>query len=205
MAMTDARPAAFFIGDNTALDFINSKAAPRSTEFEWLASGAETLDWLVEAGLLTDVEKSALKQPKHRAALNLAAEDIRAFREDFRSFVSSVVEDAEVPADHQMIAKLNRLMRRGKQSPRLVPSEFNGRGIELKVIHDIQSADDLLPRIAKACAEFIAKADLRHVRRCEGSGCTLFFLDVSKNHKRRWCSMEVCGNRAKAAAYRKRS
>jgi predicted RNA-binding Zn ribbon-like protein len=37
------------------------------------------------------------------------------------------------------------------------------------------------------------------VRKCEGTTCTLWFLDVSKAHARRWCSMAVCGNRAKAA------
>ncbi|MEL6323421.1 MAG: CGNR zinc finger domain-containing protein, partial [Pseudomonadota bacterium] len=37
----------------------------------------------------------------------------------------------------------------------------------------------------------------------EGPTCTLYFHDVSKNHKRRWCSMDICGNRAKAAAHRK--
>jgi len=205
IAMTDARPAPFFIGDSTALDFVNSIAAPRSTEFEWLASGADVLDWLIEAGLLTDEERSALRQPKHRTALDLAAADIRAFREDFRSFVGCVIEDKDISAEHQMTKQINRLMRQGKQSLRLVPNVSNDRGLELKTIHEIQSADDLLPRIATACAEFIAEADLKHVRRCEGSGCTLFFHDVSKNHKRRWCSMEVCGNRAKAAAFRKRS
>lgn len=205
IAMTDARPAPFFIGDSTALNFVNSIAAPRSTEFEWLASGADLLDWLVEAELITDEEKSALKQPRHSTALDLAASEIRAFREDFRSFVSAVIEDSNVPADHQMTSTLNRLMRQGKQSLRLVPNVSNDRAVTLEVVHEIQSADDLLPRIAAACAEFIAEADLKHVRRCEGSGCTLVFHDVSKNHKRRWCSMEVCGNRAKAAAYRKRS
>ncbi|MFS4582950.1 CGNR zinc finger domain-containing protein [Phaeobacter sp. C3_T13_0] len=203
--MIDARPAPFFIGDSTALDFINSLAAPRSVEFEWLASGADVLDWLVEAGLITVDEQSVLRQPKHRTALDLAAEDIRAFREDFRSFVSDIIEDKQVPADHQMIIKLNRLMGQGKQLLRLFPSGSNDKGFELKIIHEIQCADDLLPRITTACAEFVAQADLKHVRRCEGSGCTLFFHDISKNHKRRWCSMEVCGNRAKAAAYRKRS
>jgi len=203
--MDDVRPAPFFIGDSTALDFVNSIAKPRSTEFEWLSSGVDVLDWLAKAGLLSDEDMSVLQHPKHCTALDLAAEEIRVFREDFREFVSAAIENADFAVDHQMVAKLNRLMRRGKQSFRLVPNESTDKTLELKVTHVIESADDLLPRIAAACAEFITKADLKHVRQCGGSGCTLLFHDVSKNHKRRWCSMEVCGNRAKAAAYRKRS
>ncbi len=203
--MTDVRPAPFFIGESTALDFANSTAKPRSTEFEWLSSGEDVLDWLTAAGLAAEDETSFLKQPQHHDALDAAAKEIRAFREDFRGFVSSIIADNDISADDEMIACINHLMQQCKQSLRLVQNEPEGAGLDLKAVHDIHSAKDLLPHIAMACAEFIAKADLRYVRRCEGSDCTLFFLDVSKNHKRRWCSMEVCGNRSKAAAHRKRS
>ena len=50
----------------------------------------------------------------------------------------------------------------------------------------------------------VALADFRLIRGCEGPVCTLLFLDRTKAHGRRWCSMAVCGNRAKAAAHRAR-
>ena len=50
--MTDDRPQPFFVGDSVALDFLNSVAAPRSIEFEWLETGKDMLDWLVQSGLL---------------------------------------------------------------------------------------------------------------------------------------------------------
>ena len=203
--MADMRPAPFFVGDSAALDFLNSIAAPRTVEFEWLASGADVLDWMVQSGLSREDEISILRQPRHRSSLDLSAKGIRAFREEFRAFVCSVSEEKKVPDDHPMIERVNRLMQAGDQSLHLVSNNPDGGGFGLKIIHRMQTAKDLLPRIAAACAEFIAEADFTNVRRCQGSGCTLFFRDVSKNHKRRWCSMEVCGNRAKAAAYRKRS
>jgi predicted RNA-binding Zn ribbon-like protein len=46
--------------------------------------------------------------------------------------------------------------------------------------------------------------DFRLIRECEGSVCSLLFLDRTKAHGRRWCSMALCGNRAKAAAHRAR-
>lgn len=201
--MTAVRPDPFFVGDSLALDFLNSIAAPRSVEIEWLGTGADVLDWLVQSGLLTDEEISVLRDPRHGAALDRAAKDIRAFREDFRSFVGTMSTANKVQDDHPMIEKLNRLMSRGALTLHLAQSETEGFDCQLK--HRIQTADDLLPRIAAACAELISEADFTHVKRCEGSGCTLFFRDMSKNHKRRWCSMEVCGNRAKVAAHRKRS
>ena len=52
--------------------------------------------------------------------------------------------------------------------------------------------------IARSAAELLTSADLGRVRECDGATCTWLFLDQSRNRSRRWCSMESCGNRAKA-------
>jgi predicted RNA-binding Zn ribbon-like protein len=54
-------------------------------------------------------------------------------------------------------------------------------------------------------AQLLVNADFRHVKACEGQGCTLMFLDTTRGRMRRWCSMAVCGNRAKQAAHRERA
>src|SRR5262249_42198913 len=66
------------------------------------------------------------------------------------------------------------------------------------------SARGLLLPIAEAMGDLICQKDFTFVRKCEGPTCTLWFLDVSKGHGRRWCSMAACGNRAKVAAHRTR-
>jgi len=43
------------------------------------------------------------------------------------------------------------------------------------------------------------------VKNCEGPTCTMLFLDTTKGHARRWCTMAVCGNRAKQASHRARA
>ena len=63
-------------------------------------------------------------------------------------------------------------------------------------------AQDLLLPIAEAMGDLLCNVDFASVRKCESPACTLWFRDVSKNHTRRWCSMAICGNRAKAAAHR---
>jgi len=58
--------------------------------------------------------------------------------------------------------------------------------------------------VAHYAANFFATADYSAIRKCENPTCILFFYDTSKNHSRRWCSMELCGNRSKVAAFRER-
>jgi predicted RNA-binding Zn ribbon-like protein len=53
-------------------------------------------------------------------------------------------------------------------------------------------------------ADLVCADDFTHVKACEGPTCTLLFVDRTRGHARRWCSMAVCGNRAKQASHRER-
>jgi hypothetical protein len=50
----------------------------------------------------------------------------------------------------------------------------------------------------------LAEEDLSDVKACEGANCTLMFADHTRSRSRRWCSMGLCGNRAKQIAHRHR-
>lgn len=198
-----------FVGESAALDFLNSVAAPKTMLIDWLETGPDLLDWLVQAGLCTDAELAHLRDVSHEADMVQALHEIHEFRDELRRFVKTVAGRTQVAPTNPMIEKINQLLARGRQqlkiivAPQRSKDASRARGaLTLSTIHEILSPYDLLPRIAAACARFICEADFRHVRNCEGPTCTLFFLDVSKSHKRRWCAMEVCGNRAKAAAHR---
>jgi predicted RNA-binding Zn ribbon-like protein len=65
-------------------------------------------------------------------------------------------------------------------------------------------AASLLEPVAVALADLLAAGPLDRVKQCEGDGCSLLFCDLTKSHRRRWCSMAVCGNRMKVAAFRAR-
>ncbi|TMI77299.1 MAG: hypothetical protein E6H05_00485 [Bacillati bacterium ANGP1] len=57
-----------------------------------------------------------------------------------------------------------------------------------------------------AASELLTSADVRRVRQCQSDdGCGWLFIDRSKNGTRRWCSMSVCGNRAKARRHYERT
>jgi predicted RNA-binding Zn ribbon-like protein len=63
----------------------------------------------------------------------------------------------------------------------------------------------LLGPVAEAVAQLLAEGNFALVKQCEHPDCILWFYDRTKSHKRRWCSMAQCGNRYKAAQFRKRS
>jgi predicted RNA-binding Zn ribbon-like protein len=58
--------------------------------------------------------------------------------------------------------------------------------------------DRVLWPIARSAADLLVSEKLERVHSCEGETCGWLFLDTSKNHSRRWCSMSDCGNTAKA-------
>jgi predicted RNA-binding Zn ribbon-like protein len=64
-------------------------------------------------------------------------------------------------------------------------------------------ADKMLYPVAKSAGELLTSEHIGRVRECanEEEGCGSMFLDYSKSHSRRWCSMESCGNKAKLRTY----
>jgi predicted RNA-binding Zn ribbon-like protein len=62
----------------------------------------------------------------------------------------------------------------------------------------------LLVPVAESAAWLLTRGEPGLVRRCDGEHCVLHFYDATKNRTRRWCSMDGCGSRAKAAAYYRR-
>ena len=57
--------------------------------------------------------------------------------------------------------------------------------------------DSMLWRITRSAMELLTSDELKYVKQC--GRCDWLFVDRSRNHKRRWCSMNACGNRVKMA------
>jgi predicted RNA-binding Zn ribbon-like protein len=65
--------------------------------------------------------------------------------------------------------------------------------------------DEMLRPVARSAADWLVSADVDRVRLCaDDRGCGYLFVDTSRNRSRRWCSMESCGNRAKARRHYER-
>jgi predicted RNA-binding Zn ribbon-like protein len=61
--------------------------------------------------------------------------------------------------------------------------------------------DWLLAAVARSGAEILSEGTRASLHLCANPHCGLFFYDTSRTHRRRWCSMAVCGNRSKVAAF----
>lgn len=195
-----------FVGEHPALDFLNSSAAPKGTLIDWLDTEASLVDWLERSGLCKKEELARVCDGARASDFAKALHEIHAFRDAFRAFVQMAAGQAEMPLAHPMIERINDILRSRPLKMQIEtsqPLDGQNQAPVLNTKYELAAPWDLLPRIAEACARLICEADFTYVRNCEGPTCTLYFLDISKNHKRRWCSMKICGNRAKAAAHRR--
>lgn len=96
-------------------------------------------------------------------------------------------------APRSALMTLNQFVQEAAQHAQLV--ETNGR-FEWK-FEEALSFDAPLWPIARSAADLLASDQLAFVRPCAARTCLWLFLDTSKNHRRRWCDMTKCGNRAK--------
>jgi predicted RNA-binding Zn ribbon-like protein len=108
----------------------------------------------------------------------------------------ALIDRRSVPAPDRGF--LNELAEQPSLVPRLtsVPdSRWIGR----------QRASALLSTVSRDAIDVFGGPLVGRLKRCEGARCQLLFLDTSRPGRRRWCSMERCGNRAKVAAHRRRT
>jgi predicted RNA-binding Zn ribbon-like protein len=196
---------AIFIGDAQALDFLNSVATPVDVPVDWLDDGEGLLNWLGQARLVPVPVLDRMRSRFPPGELNKVAKQARNLREWFRGFVQEH-RGRPLSRHHlKQLAPLNRLLERDETFTQIVPAaNHEGTGLELRVMRTWDSPEALLSPIAEALALFVSAEDFSHVKACEGPVCTLLFADHSRRRKRRWCSMALCGNRAKQAAHRRR-
>lgn len=200
------RPAPLFLADALGLDFLNSIATPVDTQVEWLASGADLLDWLEKAALVPADTLKTVRDSAGPGELDAIAGQARNLREWFRTFVVEHKGKRVSAAALREVEPINRLLARDEGYGQIVPVEENETSaLKLEEMRRWRSPETLLIPIAKAMADLICKEDFSYVKACEGPACTLLFLDKTRGHARRWCSMAICGNRAKQAAHRTRS
>jgi predicted RNA-binding Zn ribbon-like protein len=199
------RPPAIFVADSLGLDFLNSLATPVDTPIDWLDSGDGLLKWLAQAEL---VPADALDELKARAApgeLDKVAGQARALREWFRGFVRNHMGRPLPPEALRELEPLNRLLERDEAFSRISRHrDGDGDRLELRMMRRWRSPESLLSPIGEAVAKLLCEEDFAGVKACEGHSCTLMFADRTRRRARRWCSMAICGNRAKQAAHRDR-
>jgi predicted RNA-binding Zn ribbon-like protein len=199
------RPPAIFIADSLGLDFLNSIATPVDTPIDWLDSGDGLLSWLAQARLVPADVLDELKARAMAGELDNVADQARALREWFRGFVRRHIGRPLTPKVLHELEPLNRLLGRDEAFSQISSHRHKGGNrLDLQVMRRWRSPESLLLPIGEALAKFVCEEDFVNVKACEGRSCTLLFADHTRRRARRWCSMAICGNRAKQAAHRKR-
>ena len=187
------------IGNHLALDFLNT-AYGADVRVETIADGRAYLDWLVAAGALDRTTSSRLLRRFGSKVMDVAAADARQLREWARNWLARW-RMAPGTSFKRELAELDTMLARGRWCYRLVAD-----GSSYRFAHEpcIDSADSLLAVPARWIADLLVEADPSRIRSCGGAGCTLWFVDRSKPHRRVFCSTRTCGNRHKVAAFRER-
>jgi len=216
--MTTTRPPPFFIADHLGLDFLNSIAVPVDTKVEWLASGEDLLAWLRQAGLVPDDVLNVFRKSTVPGELDAIAAQARALRDWFRPFVYEHMGRPLEPDGLRQLEPLNRLLARDEEFGQIVTRDRHHdrqheHGDEKAAVSGFawrpqrrwHAPESLLLPIARSLADLVCAEDFTYVKACEGSHCALLFVDRTRGRARRWCSMAVCGNRAKQAAHRERA
>lgn len=203
--MDQPKPQPLFLADSAGLDFLNSIATPIDIPVDSIDSGEGLLAWLEQAQLVPAATIAALKERALPDELDNVAAQARQLREWFRAFVLAR-KGKPLPADAlQDLERLNRLLEREETFQRIEPAHDRSTGaFEVASVRRWRSPDALLLPIADALARVVSDEDFTHIKACEGPSCTLLFADHTRGRARRWCSMGVCGNRAKVAAHRQR-
>jgi predicted RNA-binding Zn ribbon-like protein len=132
---------------------------------------------------------------------------LRATDDDVRLAVrlqAAIWRAADAVIDGRLVPERDRaLLNRLAAEPSLVPRLRPGPA-RTWVAQPADGLRGLMSSIARDAIDVIGGPRAARLKRCEGSRCALLFVDTSRSGRRRWCSMERCGNRAKVAAHRRR-
>jgi len=184
------RCAPLFVGDNLALDFINSEFGVDEAHQECLSSDDAVLVWLKLAGVLPG---NIDKPPQGLLALALQ------LRKNAKALVTAARFGVCTEA-----TTVNQILAAG-YTPRELSWNKAGNTFQVVRVLREEDASSLLEPIAQSVVTLLTGTSPDLIRQCEAHDCTLMFHDKTKSHRRRWCSMATCGNRMKVAAFRSRT
>lgn len=184
------------VGGRPVVDFVNTLSDRSHTApLERLASYDELLLWCLREDVIDQAEQTRLHRlatahPRKAAAALTAARQLRELL--FQLFESSA--GGRVPSAAARSA-LNDWLLEAARRRRLEPSPAGLRWLWFRGDADL---DWMLWPLAWSAADLLGSDELGRLKECAQDDCRWLFLDLSKNRSRRWCTMEQCGNRAKA-------
>ena len=192
---SDWRDGFLFVGNQLALDFLNTCPVQEGRPLDLFPDFSAILRWFQAAGHLTADQRGDLEQKwGNSMRARRVTRGMRELREKLRQAILRWEQDGIVPP--RTVGELNRLMA---EHPMLTRLKQDTKKSSTEPWFKVREPEDLFAPLAHSAAMLFAGVDRQRVRKCRQ--CVLHFHDTSKKGTRRWCSMQLCGNRIKVAAY----
>jgi predicted RNA-binding Zn ribbon-like protein len=180
------------LGGRLSVDFVNANRSSADLSWEHLIHFLESTS-IVSAG--RGAQLLGLPQSDPQAADGLLRK-ARRLGSALRKVFTAMLRKQRM-AD-EWIEPINEILRITEGHDELVGREGNWK---IEFVAREGGLDWLLAAVARSGAEIIAEGARARLRLCANPHCGLFFCDNSRTRRRRWCSMAVCGNRSKVAAF----
>ena len=190
----DWRGGFLFVGNHLILDFINSRPIIDGEAVELLPNGGALARWLGAAGLVNKSESARLMRRWSAPEFAAGVQVLREFRERAREAVLKIEQGDHVSPG--VLKNLNGLLVNYPELEQVAEVEA---GFERRRRFEPEIPEHAFAPLADAFADLLTAVPVSRVRKCYS--CVLHFYDTSKKGTRVWCSMNLCGNRAKVAAY----
>jgi predicted RNA-binding Zn ribbon-like protein len=180
------------LGGRLSLDFVNS--TPSNAELSW-----ERLIRFLESTSIVSSDRGAQllslpqSDPQAAEALLLKA---RRLGSALRRVFGAMLRKQRIGGE--WIEPVNEILRITEGHDELVGQDGAWK---IEFIAREGGLDWLLAAVARSAAETVAEGARARLRLCANPHCGLFFYDNSRTRRRRWCSMALCGNRSKVAAF----
>jgi len=187
-----------FVANRPILDLLNTKPVLADGPTELFADVRALERWLIASGTVSTVrDKAAVRGWRSSAEAEAFLKHLIEFRERLRDAVLRI-ESGMLPSD-AFVSEVNSLLL---QYPR--PTSLRKRDGKLvrEAIVEFHKPADLWAPIVDTTADLLVERESSRIRKCES--CVVHFFDTSKKGSRRWCSMNICGNKLKVAAYQRR-
>jgi predicted RNA-binding Zn ribbon-like protein len=192
---SDWKDGYLFLGNELVLDFLNTRPVQDSKRIELLPDFGAVLRWFKAADLLDSEQVARLeRQWEGTTEAQKATEVMKDLRERWREEILAWEGGRAIRS--QTLDELNRVMGMHPMLTRLAKIRT---AYSKNLWFEVREPADLLAPLAYSAATLFATGDRKRVRKC--ANCVLHFHDTSKKGTRRWCSMQLCGNRFKVAAY----
>ena len=187
-----------FVANRPILDFLNTRPVLAQRPTELLPDVPALERWLIASGIVSSRKtKGLLGSRRHSPEAVLFLKDLIAFRERLRDAVLRM-ERGLAPRD-QFIREVNAGLLR---HPSLTALRKRESQVLRQPLFAPRRPSDLWTPFLDGTADLLSEPDVHRIRKCEA--CIVHFFDTSKKGSRRWCSMNICGNKLKVAAYQRR-